>query len=272
MSITSNITIATATGGTLTIPLTVNTATAMPTGNITVGSKTWVPYILQDFNTAVPLGGFSGSPQAGVSYPGNAAYPLLSMYPEASGNGKYLPSKTMSVHDGMLDIYVHDVGTQAAGAAMALTQPNGNWAYTGGRFSIRFRADISAASYGTAIELWPNSDVWADGEIDFPEGDFGGGINMYQHNVGANPGTNYRAHQNLTADWSAWHIATIEWIVGTSITYYLDGAQFEQITDPTQIATSPHNWVIQTASHGGDNTASPTAQGHLQIDWYTIHQ
>jgi hypothetical protein len=37
------------------------------------------------------------------------------------------------------------------------------------------------AGYKTAFELWPASDVWNDGEIDFLESDLNGSPNAYNH-------------------------------------------------------------------------------------------
>ena len=38
-----------------------------------------------------------------------------------------------------------------------------------GRFSVRFRSD-PLPGYKAAWLLWPESDNWNEGEIDFPEG------------------------------------------------------------------------------------------------------
>jgi hypothetical protein len=140
------------------------------------------------------------------------------------------------------------------------------------RFAFRFRADPSAVGYGGVFQLWPTSNVWGEGEMDFPEGAFDSGINLYHHEVGANPQNNYTVAQGL-GSWDPWRVAVIEWVPGVSARYYLDGNLVGEVTNPAQVATTAHNFVVQTAAHTDTADGAPDAStGHFQIDWIVIYQ
>lgn len=232
---------------------------AMPTGNVVSNGRTWAPETSIDFTTNATFGA------------ARAAYPKIVFYPEGSGNGKYLADQTVTVANSMMDVYVRHIGTVDAGAAMLFKRADGTEPWTGGRFTFRFRADPSAAGYGGVFQLWPATQLWAEGEMDFPEGDFGGQMNLYHHEVGANPANNYLVASNL-GTWDQWHTGTIEWVPGTSARYYLDGVKVGEVTNAAQVATTPHNFVLQMASHTTETSASDTAAGHFQLDWVVIQQ
>ncbi|HEX8555964.1 MAG TPA: glycoside hydrolase family 16 protein, partial [Sphingomonas sp.] len=122
--------------------------------------------------------------------------------------------------------------------------------------------------YGGVFQLWPSSQVWAEGEMDFPEGSYEGSLNLYHHRVGSNPEQNYLVKSGL-GKWTDWHTATIEWLPG-SVTYSLDGVVVAKVTDPAQVASTPHNWVFQTASHTGGDVPNHV-QGHVYIDWVVAY-
>lgn len=69
---------------------------------------------------------------------------------------------------------------------------------------------LARAGYGTAFLLWPASDVWAEGEVDYPEMGWGGQIKGYVHKIG-DPSVN-AAIIDTTVTTSGWHMATIEWL------------------------------------------------------------
>ena len=62
-----------------------------------------------------------------------------------------------------------------------------------------------------------------------------------------------------------WHTAAIEWRPD-SVTFVLDGRTFTT-NDPTAIPTTPMRWVLQTETELSGPAPSPTAQGHVQIDY-----
>ena len=233
--------------------------TPMPTGDVVSNGVTWTPVRSEDFTTPAAIGAF------------RTTYSSVELYVEGSGDGKYLGDQTVSADDSMMDIHCHHIGSVDAGAAVAILNPSGDWDWIGGRFAIRFRADASAVGYGSAFQLWPSNDVWAEGEMDFPEGGFDGGINLYHHRVGANPEVNYLVASDLGA-WSSWHTAVIEWRPGNSVRYYLDDVLVGQVTDPAQVATTAHHWIIQAASHDATADGAPnSSSGHLQVDWFVAY-
>ena len=208
---------------------------AMPTGDVVSNGKTWTPVLNEDFNTDT---------KGDVATKYQNTFPV---YPDGTGDGKYLPSKVLSTHDSMLDFYLHHEGNVDAGAAGTFIQNNGAWASTGGRFSVRFKSDGKAEGYGAAFILWPNSENWSEGEIDFPEGELTSSTNLNQHRVGNNPGEKSLMVENVS-NWTDWHTATIDWIPGKAIYYYMDGKLVAQETNPANVPTTPHKWIVQTGS------------------------
>lgn len=234
---------------------------SMPVGNVVSDGKTWVPVMSEDFKTTAGLGQVQ-----------NIYKNTFPMYPEGTGNGKYLPNETTTVHDSLLDINVHHVGNVDAGAAGQFIQQNGEWAYTGGRFSIRFRATGNPEGYGAAFILWPYNQNWSEGEIDFPEGELTSGTNLNQHRVGANPEQKSLMLGNVS-NWSDWHTATIEWVPGKTLKYYMDGKIIAQETNPANVPTTMHTWVVQTAAVDESTNGAPdSSNGHLLIDWAVAYQ
>ena len=178
------------------------------------------------------------------------------------GNGDF-NQKIISAHDGYLDLNLHSENGRAQGAA-PVPLVNGAWGgQVYGRYTVRFKAD-ALPGYGTGWLLWPDSNNWNDGEIDYPESELTNTIKGYNHTVG-NP-----AHNDLVFDtgisYLNWHTATIEW-TSSKITYLLDGKVVSSST--TSIPRKALHWVLQTATTGGQPAAS--TKGHLLIDWVSIY-
>lgn len=231
-------------------------STSVPKGDITSNGTTWTPVMTQDFTANAATG------EVPTKY--NNSFPV---YPDGTGDGKYLPGQTLSVHDSMLDLNLKHIGNVDAGAAGQFIQPNGEWAYTGGRFDIRFKASGNPAGYGAAFMLWPENNNWGEGEIDFPEGELTSKTNLYQHALGANPYDKTLQAEGLT-NWSDWHTATVEWLPGKTLRYYMDGKLVGQETNPKNVPTTPHAWVVQAAAMDQSANGAPDASnGHLYIDW-----
>jgi beta-glucanase (GH16 family) len=145
------------------------------------------------------------------------------------------------------------------------TGPGGGLTY--GRYAVRFRAD-PLPRYKTAWLLWPDSERWSDGEIDFPEGNLDGRINAFMHHRG-NP-TAQEAY-STTATYPTWHTAVIEW-TPQSVRFLLDGQVVGNDTVTQFIPNTPMHWVLQTETDTdpGRPPADSTA-GNVQIDWVTVH-
>jgi len=225
---------------------------AMPVGNI----PGWRQIFADDFTTNARLGSFPG-----VAYSSN-----WSTYPDrrhdTSGNGTYMPSKVLSVQNGMLDYYIHtENGVHMVAAPVPQIAQR-----TYGRYELRFRAD-SLQGYKTAWLLWPDSELWpADGEIDFPEGGLDSNIAAYMHY--ADPQGGQDDFETGTAFSGTWHTAGTEWNAGR-VTFYLDGKLLG--TSTTKVPSKPMHWVLQSeTSLSGAHPDDATA-GHIQIDWVVAY-
>jgi hypothetical protein len=170
-------------------------------------------------------------------------------YPDGT-SGIYEPSKTVSVHDGVMDIQLG-----GAGAAGTFGTADGAWDHVGGSFSVRAKA-TGGDGNGAAFMLWPTSGVWSDGEIDFPEGNYDESPSAFQHSM--TPGREAeRVQVGTGVSWRDWHTYTVDWKPGESVTYSVDGKVLQTITH--DVPTTPHRYMFQTGNWG--------ASGNLLIDW-----
>jgi beta-glucanase (GH16 family) len=169
-------------------------------------------------------------------------------------------NNVISVAGGALDMYLH---TENGVPQVAAPVPfiHGGWGgQQYGRYSVRFRAD-SLPGYKTAWLLWPDSDNWSDGEIDFPEGDLNGTIYAFDHEVG-NPSNNAMA-VNTGASFTDWHTATTEW-TPAGVKFYLDG---NLVGSSTVSPSVPMHLILQTETSGAPDAS---VAGHVQIDSISI--
>ncbi|MCA5922077.1 glycoside hydrolase family 16 protein [Curtobacterium oceanosedimentum] len=180
-----------------------------------------------------------------------AAYPQSwQPYPDGT-SGIYAPSRTVSVHDGVLDVAL---GT-GAGAAGTFGSADGAWDHVGGSFSVRAKA-TGGDGNGAAFMLWPTSNVWSDGEIDFPEGNFESNPSVFHHSM--TPGREAeRVQVDTGVSWRDWHTYTVDWVPGESVTYSVDGTELRTITE--DVPTTPHRFMFQVGNWGDE--------GNLLIDW-----
>lgn len=171
-------------------------------------------------------------------------------YPDGT-SGIYAPSKTVSVHDGVMDVAL---GT-GAGAAGTFGSSAGAWDHVGGSFSVRAKA-TGGDGNGAAFMLWPTSGTWSDGEIDFPEGNFEDSPSAFHHSM--TPGKEAdRVQIGTGVSWRDWHTYTVDWVPGESVTYSVDGKVLDTITH--DVPTTPHRFMFQVGNWGD--------QGNLLIDW-----
>jgi hypothetical protein len=211
--------------------------------------------------TSAPVGDLPGWHQVYVDNFEAAASSanLTTVYPRLfpyTDNSSYARAN-LSASGGTLNI---NEGSDGRGAAVVITAPSTGWGQTYGRYDIEFRAD-AANNFGSAFLLWPDSEVWGDGETDYPEGNFADQIHVYNHCLGANAPSNCLT-VNTGASWQTWHRATIDW-TPTAVTFYLDGTQIGR--DTTAVATTGRHWVIQMAGSAGSQV------GKLQIDWAALY-
>ena len=178
---------------------------------------------------------------------------------DTGGVGQY-SNNVISVANGVLDMYLH---TENGVPQVAAPVPfiNGSWGGSlYGRYSVRFRAD-SLPNYKTAWLLWPDSNNWSQGEIDFPEGELNSTIWAFNHQVG-NPSQNAMA-VGTGASFTSWHTATTEW-TPAGVKFYLDG----NLVGSSPVSPSaPMHMVLQTETSG---SPSASVAGHVQIDSVSI--
>jgi PKD repeat protein len=192
--------------------------------------------------------------------PATANGPMASTYanswqplPDGTG-GVYYSGTQVSAHDGVFDCRLDG----ANGTSGSFGTPSNAFNRVGGKFSIRAKAIGGDSNIGT-IRLWPANGNWDEGELDYPEARYEQTpfVNHHVMNQGDNSA---KAVTDTTTSWRDWHIYSIEWIPGTSVSYYLDGALLTTIT--ANVPTTAHQYMFQTGNYG-----SP---GNFYIDWVSI--
>lgn len=231
-------------------PVPASVDNSMPQGNLPGLTQTFA----DDFSQAAAPGNFKSTYAS--------KWTTYSGFKDTSGVGTY-DNNAMSAHDGVLDESLFksaDGVTHVAALGPIVTAPWVGQVY--GRFSVRFQAD-ALAGFKTAFLLWPDSNIWNDGEIDFPEGGLNSTMWGYNHCPG-NPSRNCAYTDTGVSHGSGYHTLTIDW-KPTALTYLIDGRVSNTVT--TNIPSRPMHWVLQTEATG----AAVTGSGHLMIDWATAY-
>ena len=172
-------------------------------------------------------------------------------------NSKAMNQITHWHSNGMMKIALN--GTTGAAGVFGPTATR--WGHLYGRYSICFKA-LAADGNGTAIMIWPSSDIWGDGEIDYPEGNFESTLQVFHHGVGCMECAAADGF-NTGVSWREWHIATTEWHP-LSVKYYPDEQLIKTVTH--DIPKNNHRFIIQMAPN--TNNSLP---GYFYIDWVTIY-
>jgi Glycosyl hydrolases family 16 len=230
--------------------------TAMPVGDI----PGWKQTYKQDFEVPAPPG------QVGEIYGQDMRG--YSGATDTSGNGTYSPDLVLSVSEGKLDYFLH---TSEGKPRVAAVVPFGYDGQKYGRYSIRFRSDF-LPGYKIAFMLWPVSNDWNEGEIDWPEGNLNGSMlaasrvkGSYADGVMA---VDPAVHRYSPTDSSDWHIATTEWSPG-KVKWFWDGKLIGETTRPSGVPNTNLRWTLQAETEVGEGALSPSDRvaGHLQVDW-----
>jgi hypothetical protein len=239
---------------------------AMPTGvpiSYTPGAS-WVPLFSDDFVTAAAEGSFLSNAAYSKKW---QAYP--NTYKDTSGAGTYEPG-VLGASNSCMFMSLGTVGGVVQVCAPApIINGDGN-AYHGqlyGRYDFCFKADSGLSGFKTAWLLWPDSEVWADGEIDFPEGDLGGSIGGFVHNVTGSPSVNVDS-ASTSAPYTEWHTGTIEWSP-SAVIFALDGRVVMTCTNNVGIPVNPMHFIFQTETDGGAPPVS--SKGNVYVDWVVIY-
>jgi hypothetical protein len=222
---------------------------AMPQGDL----PGWKQVFKDDFTTNVSPGSFPGAYSSKwTGYDG---------FNDTDNIGRY-DLDNISVSGGAMDIHLRTVNGQVQTAAPApiVTTPWKGQTY--GRFTIRFKAD-AVQNFKTAWLLWPDSNNWNQGEINFPEGELNSKMMGYNHCIN-DPVKNCYWFDSATQFSGGWHTATIEWTPG-KITFNVDG---KTGSTTSSIPSVPLHWVLQTETSG---RPSSSASGHILIDWVSVY-
>ena len=239
------------------------TGSSMPVGDVTDANGTWHQIFADDFNTSVPVG----------SFPGTVYGANWKVYPDGwkdtTGNGRYYPSRVLSVTNGYLNMYLHtEIVNGAAVHMVAAPWPR---LRTGqgqiyGRYSVRFYVD-AVPGYKTAWLLWPDSGIWpAGGEVDYPDCNLLQTIHAFMH--WATPSGGQTAFSTTVPEAGAWHVATEEWQPG-KVTFILDGAVIGVAT--TLVPTDSMHYVLQTETQLTGGAPANSAAGNVKVDWVTVY-
>lgn len=249
----------------------------MPVGDL----PGWKQVLTEDFNKPI-AGGTSFQSQFMSQY--SNAFTRIYSDREKDTAGKtegkpsvYMPSRVMSVSNGVLIKNVHtENGVPMAGGLFVKTNPaDKDGAQLYGKYTIRFRVyqnnSTSLKGFKMAWLLWPKSQAWPrDGEIDFPEGDFGDRIFAAHHRQNGTDGNDQDLFFSSTRfDDGKWHTASTEWLPDR-VTFILDGKVLGQVTK--RIPNTPMFWVIQTESCLSTACPNPAANGNVEIDWIAAYK
>lgn len=228
----------------------------------------WNQIFVDDFTVNAPLGSWGTSDPSAVVYTGDhggkwTEYPDGWPSTYTNGSAGYEPGQVLSVHNGVLDFYLHNVNGQPAGANPSPVLPSGSTYQTYGRYTMRFRTSTHALSdYYIAWLLWPQDDSnWQLAESDFPEANLGDtAVNAYAHFGGSGSQDAF----SEPIDFTQWHTYTQEWGPGYR-KYYLDGVLIG--TSTNQVTSLPERFQLQTEPSGSNDGDS----GHLYVDWVAIY-
>ena len=242
---------------------------------------TWHEIGADDFTVPAALGSWAASSESQVVYTGDHGL-RWTEYPDGWGCATkatggifyphcYRPAAVLSVHDGVLDFYLHhcsypDGVVAACGANPGVVIPTTASVYQRygsyvARFKVVFDDPRHLDQYHIAWLLYPShGSAQACAESDFPEMD----LNEPTVKAFAHWGCKGRFdHFSAAIDLTRWHTFTQEWKPG-SRRYYLDGKLIGQST--RAVWAGPERWQLQTEAH--QQSGDPT--GHLLVDWVWI--
>lgn len=195
-------------------------------------------------------------------------------YRDSSGRGTYSTPRTVSEHDGVLDVWIHSEGDRRYVAA-----PIPKIGDTSGqRIAVCMRAD-RIPGYKLAFLLWPDEGPGNfHGEINFPEGKLtptGEPLAFVHYDPKPASGKQQDAYQTNVSSVD-WHQYTIEWDPGSAssqsddvVSFYLDGRLIGRTTGP-EVPDGPMHYIMQMETYLRGQELPAPAEGHVLIDWVTI--
>lgn len=231
-------------------------------------SENFIFKFFEDFTQPAPTGSWgSYSDPNKVVYTGAGGtkwvtYPRT--YVDTYNKRPYRSDRVLSVHDGTLDYYLHQVDGQPAGANISPLIDGSSQYQTFGRYSARIKVDNTDLSeYYIAWLLWPRDEsAWQSAESDFPEGPLvpgNSGVHAYSHYA---PGGT-EGFFSPDFDVHDWHVYTQDWLPGLR-RYYVDGKLIGSTTTP--IFSGPERWQLQVETKGNG-----AHSGHVLVDWVAVY-
>ena len=195
------------------------------------------------------------------------AYSDMAYYNEGQGDtsglGKYSADKVLSAHDGMLDWYMHSENGQPLGATVL---PDQYTPHTYGAYTIRYKTDPTKG-YKFVPLLWPSSDNWNEGEVDWPEANLGEKPRPASAVPGTytNGGMKFLPEKEMFAptDSAGWHEATTVW-TPKGLSFYWDGKLVTKVTEG--VPTKPMRLTLQAETWIGQGAVPKDAAGHIYMD------
>ena len=232
----------------------------------------YTPVCQDDFTVNAPTGSWGTSDASAVVYTGEHGCRWVE-YPDGwsstytNGQPGYEPGQVLSVHDGMLDFYLHNVNGLPAGANPSPILANTGTQYqTYGEYTIRAKVVYNDSQrlhdFYVAWLLWPQNDGdWQSAESDYPEATLSDTqVCAYAHHGGSGAQDSYCS----PVDFTQWHTYTQVWGPGYR-NYYLDGALIGSSTN--QVWSGVERWQIQTEPSGSNDGDS----GHVLVDWAAVY-
>ena len=200
------------------------------------------------------------------------SYP--SSYKDTSKNGTYHSDTVLSVHDSVLDYYLHTDSSGVPNVACAiplLNGPGGEGGYVNIRTMSVFKVDasleVSLPGYKMANLLWPDSENWpTDGEIDCPECDLNGSINIFMHRQNGSGGGDQDAYSTNIKVGVGWHTVIVE-KAANYCKFTVDGFT---ATSTSRVPNTPMNWRIQNESNLNGQKPAASVAGHIEYDLVAV--
>ncbi len=228
---------------------------------------------MDTFTKAAPVGSFASTSDTQTVYTGDHGM-AWTEYPDGwpstytHGVEGYQPSTVQSVHDGVLDWYLHNSNGHPVSANPS-PEPAGNRYQTYGVWSfcekIAPSDSTNLADFYQAPLLWPPSDGnGPSAESDFPEGHLSAGdLSAFAHYGSGQQDAFDVKSADPSFDPYQWHVYTQEWGPGYR-SYYVDGNLIG--TSTHQVWSTPERWQIQVEPSGSNDGGT----GHVYVNWVWI--
>lgn len=266
-------------------------ATPVPGDSQPVGGNSYAREGMDTFTKDAPLGSFAQS-SSGIAdanslpvvYTGDHGMSWTEYADGWSSTNSgavegYQPSTVQSVHDGVLDFYLHDDANGYPVGADPSPLPDGNRYQTYGEWSFCEKIDPTdshdLADFHQAPLLWPqNYRDYPSAESDFPEADLNAAPSpgdpwwsAYAH-YATTDGQDTQDFYSIASavpgfDPTQWHVYTQTWSPGFR-SYYVDGQLVGTSTD--QVWQGLERWQLQVEP----SVAGGSGTGHVYVKWVWI--